>query len=125
MLTRVLRTLRDIKPSDYTDGNVGRKVASYDEADVITSELVDLSGKAEWHAPVLDIDFPAMLIPSTTPGHYHLYLEKAVPHRQYMKLLKALGSAGIIEPGYAAVSRKRGHTAVRLPWVQKRRDLEL
>lgn len=72
-----------------------------------------------WHKPVLDIDFPAELLPSTTVGHYHLYLDKEVPWDDYVDLLNALAKCGIIEQGYANASIDRGHTAVRLPWVRK------
>lgn len=74
------------------------------------------------HRPVLDIDFPAALIPSSTPGHFHLYLDKQLEGPRYMKLLDALAEAGIIEQGYASVSKARGYTSARLPWVKKRVD---
>lgn len=72
-----------------------------------------------FHKPVLDIDFPAALLPSSTEGHYHLYLDKEVIWDDYVDLLKALAKCGIIEQGYANASIERGHTAVRLPWVMK------
>lgn len=72
-----------------------------------------------FHKPVLDIDFPAALLPSSTVGHYHLYLDKEVIWDDYVDLLKALAKCGIIEQGYANASIDRGHTAVRLPWVKK------
>lgn len=72
-----------------------------------------------FHKPVLDIDFPAALLPSSTEGHYHLYLDKEVIWDDYVALLKALATCGIIEQGYANASIERGHTAVRLPWVKK------
>jgi hypothetical protein len=68
---------------------------------------------------VLDLDLPAQLIPSSTPGHFHLYLDVELSHSTYMDLLTALAAAGIIERGYADASRERGYTAVRLPWVRK------
>lgn len=30
------------------------------------------------HAPILDIDVPVDLVPSTTPGHSHLYIDFTV-----------------------------------------------
>jgi hypothetical protein len=72
------------------------------------------------HAPVLDIDFEARLIPSSTLGHYHLYLDKAITWKKYRKLLKALAKAEIIEPGYARSSIWRGYSAVRKPGVLKK-----
>jgi hypothetical protein len=104
---------------DY-DSATGRYDTSDSErATVITSE-VDAPGPRR-HRPILDIDFPAQLVPSTTPGHFHLYLDVEVPHEAYMILLDALSAAGIIEPGYARASKARGHTDARLPWIRKRK----
>ncbi len=69
--------------------------------------------------PVLDLDFPAALFPSTQRGHFHLYLGKRLTWDQYQRLLTVLGEVGILEPGYVAASLRRGYTAVRLPWIQK------
>lgn len=71
------------------------------------------------HRPLLDIDFPAQLIPSSTPGHFHLYMDKPMSWQTYSKLLAALAEAGIIEQGYANVSDARGYTSVRVPWARK------
>jgi len=84
------------------------------DADVVTSLLPD--GR---HAPVLDLDLPHRLVPSTTQGHSHLYLDVPMSWRRYKRLLKALAKAGILEQGYVAVSLYRQHTAVWMPWVQK------
>lgn len=73
------------------------------------------------HQVVLDIDIPAELVPSSTPGHAHLYIDVpgGVQEETYFRLLDALADAGVIERNYAEVSKKRGHTDLRLPWVQK------
>ena len=76
----------------------------------------------DYHRPVLDIDFPAALVPSTTPGHFHLYLDRALSWDDYEKLLRVLAEVGIIEQGYANVSIERRHTAVRVPWIRKGQD---
>lgn len=88
-----------------------------DEANVLSSELNETHG---WHAPVLDIDFPCRLEPSSTPGHFHLYLDGLVmPWADYEALLNALAVAGVIEHGYAEACIARKSTMVRLPGVQK------
>lgn len=88
-----------------------------DAAHVVTSQAKnDVPG---YHRPVLDLDFPAALIPSTTPGHFHLYLDKPMPWPKYKALIKALADAGIIERGYASASIARRYTSVRLPWIRK------
>lgn len=74
------------------------------------------------HAPVLDIDIPATLVPSSTEGHSHLYLDVAMTWTQYCKLLDLLSEVGIIEEGYRNASIARGFTAARLPWVKKNNE---
>lgn len=85
------------------------------EAEVVSSELVGNN----MHAPALDIDIPAYLVPSATPGHTHLYFDRLMTWRQYKRLLKALARAGIIEKGYMKASLRRGHSSVRVPWRKK------
>ena len=73
---------------------------------------------------VLDIDYRAHLIPSSTEGHFHLILEvpDGIPHNDYMDLLDVLGKYNVVELGYAAASRDRGHSDIRLPWVKKKAE---
>jgi hypothetical protein len=68
---------------------------------------------------MIDIDVPAYLIPSSTRGHSHLYIDKDMDKEEWLALLIALRNAGIIEHGYAGASIQRGYTALRLPWVSK------
>lgn len=71
------------------------------------------------HRPVLDIDIPIKVVPSSTPGHSHLFIDVAMTWEDYEKLLWALAAAGIVEEGYVHASVRRGHTSVRLPHVRK------
>jgi len=116
----VLQTVVDLGP-EY--GNDGRADTRDVGAAQVTTSMVDREGYGDLptrvHRPVLDLDFPAQLVPSSTPGHFHLYLDLEVPHAKYMTLLGALADAGVIEPGYCGASQERGYTAVRLPWVKK------
>lgn len=73
----------------------------------------------QMHRPILDIDFAAELVPSTTKGHFHLYLDKPMTWKQYKKLLGVLAEVGVIEHGYAQASIERGYSSTRLPWVKK------
>lgn len=86
-----------------------------EDAEVVTSWLVG----SKLHGPVLDIDIPHALVPSTTPGHAHLYLDVKMSWRKYKRVLRALAAAGIIEKGYVKASLRRKHTAVRVPWLAK------
>jgi len=85
-----------------------------DKANLISSET-----NAGCHLPVLDIDYSAELVPSTTPGHFHLYLNKPVSWAKYENVLKALSEAGLIEEGFYRNSVKRQATYVRPVGVKK------
>lgn len=87
-----------------------------DQATTITSQV---AGSEVMHKVVLDIDLPVRVYPSSTPGHYHLYIDTPVTWPDYRNLLDALAQAGIIEPGYANASKDRGYTRLRLPWIRK------
>ena len=111
---------------DYTNETV--PTDELEKAEVITSQSQDHSFTGvlrELHRPILDIDFPVAVIPSTTPGHNHLYIDKRLSWSDYKKLLTVLAEVGIIEWGYADASIEREHTAVRLPWVKKGEAREL
>ena len=72
------------------------------------------------HYPVIDLDVPAALVPSSTAGHSHLYLGVGMSWEKLGALLDALVSAGVVEAGYAqACKEKHGCAYVRLPWVHK------
>lgn len=71
------------------------------------------------HTVMLDLDCPAALIPSSTPGHWHLYIARQLTWRDYAKLLTVLGEVGILEPGFVNASLKRKQTFLRMPWVRK------
>jgi hypothetical protein len=106
---------------DYS--RVADVVDDIEQANVMTS-MVELDFAVEQvtgqvHKVVLDIDLPAQLLPSTTEGHYHLIIDKAMSWVAYGRLLDALAEAGVIEAGYRDASRARGYTCVRLPWVKK------
>lgn len=74
-----------------------------------------------YHRPAIDIDVECELIPSSTPGHYHLYFPTVrLTQTQYLRLLDALADASIVERGYADASEARGQSLLRLPGVKKR-----
>ena len=74
------------------------------------------------HMPVIDIDYPAELIPSSTPGHFHLYLNKACTWDQYKDVLRAMANAGLIQQGYLNWSLERGQSFLRRPGVKKNEE---
>ena len=76
------------------------------------------------HRPVIDIDVPVEVVESTTPGHFHLYIDHLVEPEKYMALLVAMADCGIVEEGYARASYEKGFSAVRVPWLAKNPQLD-
>lgn len=95
-------------------------LVALNQANIVTSEGADdsLMG-ARYHLPVLDVDVPCVLVPSTQPGHWHLYIDQAVEEGAYFAMLDALADAGIVQTPWVTASKNRGYSAVRLPWVKK------
>lgn len=91
-----------------------RKVCEVEEANVVSSLCKD-----GLHSPVIDIDLPCRLVPSTSEEHYHLYIEKKLNDEQYFKLLSVMAEVGIISDYYLKASQARGQTFCRLPWIKK------
>lgn len=92
-------------------------------ANVISSEMLNVSGfdlKTPTHSVMLDLDIRHKLIPSSTPGHSHLYLDTELSHNQYKALLEALWEAGIIQRGILDQFEEHGATFLRLPGVKKK-----
>jgi hypothetical protein len=108
-----------LKPRTDMDGDERRQTENLDEAQVVSSEALDAHLGPDMHRPILDIDFPVHVYPSTTEGHNHLYFDRLITWEKYEALLQALADAEILEPGYVSASLARKHTAVRLPWVKK------
>lgn len=84
------------------------------DAHVVTSATY--TGK---HMPVLDLDVEHYFVPSSTPGHAHLYINTECSWEDYTEFLRAAAKCGILEDNYVDVSIRKGYTAVRLPWVQR------
>jgi hypothetical protein len=101
--------------TEYNWATGRRFTDNIDEALLITSKVLG----SDQHKILLDIDIPAQLIPSSTPGHAHLYIDQEISWAQLEKLLTVLAEMKVIEKGYAGASIERGYTALRLPWVSK------
>jgi hypothetical protein len=112
----VLEVADVLNHAEYLEDGERYFTTDKDEANLITSKVL---GNDQLHKVVLDVDIPARLIPSSTEGHFHLYIDKQIPWDNYVDLLGALAECGIIEAGYANASVERGYTAARLPWIKK------
>ena len=123
-----MKTEREWLDCNFSSSYVGRDAyqTTEEKANAVGSLLQGehLNNPEALHAPALDIDLPCQLIPSSTEGHFHLYIDKAMPWRQYRKLLDVLAECGIIEKGYrdAAISERR--TILRKEGVYKTPEAE-
>lgn len=98
----------------FDDGR--EEVLKLEDADVMSSQLKD-PYRPTTHCPVLDLDFPCELMPSETPGHYHLKMDVPVEWDLYVKFLEAAADAGILERGYVNGAKARGATFIAThPW---------
>jgi hypothetical protein len=108
---------------DLTDPNRdliqdGRQETAEGQGNLYSSKLAG----QEYHCPTLDIDLECELHESTTPGHFHLYIDRPMPWESYVRLLEALYEADIIQKGYYELSIARGATFLRKPGVKKGPD---
>lgn len=92
-----------------------RKRAHGADANLVSSHLLDSPA----HAPILDLDGPHRYVPSSTPGHGHLYLDQPMPRVKMWAILAALRWAGVIESGFFWWSLRRGGTFVRPVGITK------
>ena len=112
-----MKTNRVVLSDRYDSWEVEERVpTSAINAQLCTSLMRHRKG---YHAPVLDLDIPHLLIPSSSDKHSHLYLDVEIPWWKYKVLLRVLAWVGILEKGYVQASISRGHTAVRAPWFRK------
>jgi hypothetical protein len=109
---------------DSRQAGVARTVtpAPEHESNLVSSLYHDSLTQMDEHMPVLDIDVPCRLEPSSTPGHHHLYIDKPMSWETYQGLLEALCSAGVIEHGFHEYSVNLGATFVRKPGVTKQNE---
>jgi hypothetical protein len=59
------------------------------------------------------------VVPTSTPGHHHLYVDAPVTLAELLALMNRLVVVNVIERGYADASANRGAAHLRLPWVRK------
>lgn len=85
-------------------------------ANCVSSQVV---GAKDIHMPAIDIDVPCRLVESSTPGHFHLYIDHPITWPRYAAILSALTEAGIVEQGYLDASLARGATYLRMPGHKK------
>lgn len=123
---------------DYDPGEQGMVADTVEEAEAVTSLVrgskpedgvapTHLAPEGGRHHLLVDVDSTtAEWVPSSTPGHHHLYvpLGLGVPWEDYKAWLEASAKIGLIEVGYKNASISRGCTTLRLPWVIKGEETE-
>ncbi|MGZ4518789.1 MAG: hypothetical protein ACXVGB_00025 [Mycobacteriaceae bacterium] len=114
---------RELGGDSADPSNQGDRGRPYDTFQAVTEEhatvITSLSAAPDfYHLPTLDIDLPCELRESS-PGKYHLYIDKPMPWSQYRMLLDVLAQVGIIEQGYADASIEKRGSALRKPGTFK------
>lgn len=92
-----------------------------EHANLVSSQVFyDEQKLTAYHTPIIDLDIPAQLIPSTTPGHSHLFIDKLLTDEQYDKLLRVLVEVGIVQKGILDLQWETDKmTCARLPGIIK------
>jgi len=68
---------------------------------------------------VFPLIVPAKLIPSSTEGHFHLYLETEMVWEDYLSLMRSMVEAGLLEKGWVDMSERRKMAMLRKPGIKK------
>lgn len=85
-------------------------------ANLVSSEMTD---KISLHKPVFDIDVEALQVPSSTPGHSHLYFDVAISWDKYVAVMDAMAAAGLCDAKWVQHCKDRRKGLVRPPWASK------
>lgn len=92
----------------------------------IEDALLVSSKTDDGHYVILDIDFPVEVLPSSTPGKHHVYIDKIISEEHMEKLLKVMVEVGLVNEGiYDLQWRSSKEVSLRLPWVIKGEDRPL
>lgn len=104
----------------YVDGATWDDPRDFDrESTDPNVALSTVRGRPDRHMPAIDIDHPCVLVPSSTPGHFHLYIDKVLTGDEYEVLLGAMVDCGIVQRPWADRLGIDGATVLRLPHVKK------
>lgn len=100
-----------------------------EEAEAVSSLIAHsdagaFSSPGGYHDVLIDVDRDVVLVPSSTAGHFHLYIPLGCPWDDYLNFLKAAARIGLVEEGYVSASESRGATSLRLPWIKKGEERE-
>jgi hypothetical protein len=106
--------------SGYLEDSDERQLAN-SEIEKNNANLISDLGEDNKHYPVIDLDIPCRLLESSTPGHFHLYIDKAVPNWfEYLALLSQMVKCGLVEEQFYKAASRRGMAFVRRPQAPKK-----
>lgn len=88
--------------------NQERIAAVPEDANLVSSLCAD-----DLHMPAIDLDIPVRLKPSSTEGHFHLFIDKKITWEHYTEILRTMYEAGLVEKGFYELSVARGATFLR------------
>lgn len=95
------------------------RVLRVEDANLVSSRTTD--GR---QMPIIDLDFDFEIRESSTPGHYHLLLNKPISNVKFVVLMLVLWWTGSVEMGYAVWSIRRMGNFARVPGVAKKPGAE-
>lgn len=80
---------------------------------------------AGWEDPSTDgmrieLGVPAYLLPSSTAGHHHAYIDVEMKWRPYRALCKAMASVGLLEEAFVDLTISHGMSMLIRPGLTKR-----
>jgi hypothetical protein len=88
------------------------------------ANLISSKTRSDTQRPIIDLDFPHTYVPSNTPGHAHLYLNKEISQWRWFILMVGLYIGGVVDKGGFWWTLRRRSNFVRLPGVLKDDTLE-
>jgi len=107
------------RPTADGDGRQPADLPIGIDYDVVTdpeaASLVSSRGPDGYHRLVLDLDMEAMLVPSKTDGHHHLFVDAPMAWWKYQILLWVLMRAGVIDRDYYKACRRWRASMVWVP----------
>ena len=98
----------------------------YTEAGVEDAVFLSSNSREGKHLLLFDCDFP-VYTRETSPGKWHVAVNKEMPRSALQGVLYALAQAGVVETGYeaAVLAKPKYGATLRWPWVKKGKDLPL
>lgn len=112
--------IREEDDSDFTVTDMaGRQAPNVVSSEISRGPAYTNAEDDSVHLVLIDLDFESALIPSTTPGRYHLYVDKKMSKEKYSDFVKMLKEFGVVAQGNLNQIEKTGRTYLRMPWVRK------